>query len=128
MRATQAVSTGEQGAAVNIDYDSGHKAIAHEFEGERSDIFGLANASDEGTFAQLQTSRHARRRAFPHRRAYQLCRRNHVDPNGRKFDGKGAPQRFNRCVYGSKTCQPRRGTAAQIPEKSVMEPLERICA
>ena len=36
MRVTQAVSTSEQGAAVHIDYDSGHKAVAHEFEGEQA--------------------------------------------------------------------------------------------
>ncbi len=105
MRATQAVSTCEQGAAVNIDYDSGHKAIAHEFEGERSDIFGLANASDEGTF--WRSCKHLDTRVVGHFRIggrISYAGRNHVDPNGRKFDGKGAPQHFNRCVYGSKNC------------------------
>jgi hypothetical protein len=129
MRVTQFVSICEQTAAIYIDDDSCHKAVAHEFQRERSDVFGAANASHKGAFCR--SCEHFRTPVGGHsgidgRISY--AGRNHINPNGRKFDGKGPPQRFNRCVDGRKTCQPRRGTAAQSSRKKRDGALERICA
>jgi len=129
MRVTQFVSICEQTAAINIDDDSCHKAVAHEFQRERSDVFGAANASHKGAFCR--SCEHFRTPVGGHsgidgRISYAgeitLTRM------GASSTARARPNASTAAFMAARLANPAEGRRLKIPEKSVMEPLERICA